>query len=243
MSYKAARPFGLIGFLVLPLLWFLLVPLHARAEIYTCGVGGNWFDGYVHSDATNDQYEGAGSYIRIEYGAVCDAPDHTTNNFTNAWAMIAAGDGNGWVQSGFERSYGGSIHHFAQTYNASNSLQTTYGTVVPGIGSTHSYRETWYNACLCVKAFVDGQVSLASNFNPFGVWVQPFTPQYLGETRYRESDIAGTSSAPTYYSSESIQRYSDDAIVANDCGMSGVNDSSRWARTASNCTSQEMWTK
>src|SRR5882672_3464331 len=68
--------------------------------------GGNFFDGYYHNPVVFPQYkwEGASAYIVVRWPlATC------TGSFmpwTNAWVMIASGDGgpgDGWGQSGYIR--------------------------------------------------------------------------------------------------------------------------------------------
>lgn len=217
----------------------------AQAEVYNCGTQGNWFDGYYEnpsylSNPPADWYEGASTYIVTREGLVCDT-NTSSSNFATGWSMIAAGNGSGWAQSGYFRSYGSSITYFSQIASDSTHFQTVF-RYNPILGSTHAYRSLYWSGCGCIQTTVDSTVFQQSTFNPYGRWSFPFVPQFFGETAYRESDMPGLSSSPMTFWGLGVQRYTDDVLVSIPCILLSRVDSTRWGLSPSGCTAFNVYT-
>lgn len=198
-------------------------PVAAHAEVTTCGsrATGNYHAGFINpGDPT---VEGDYAILSTRYGAVCDT-DTSNNNFTNQYAMIASNNLAGWAQAGYLRWYGSSIVFFAQQ-SSGHTLNTKYGTSALATGSTYFYYNKWDSTCLCMENIIERTLYLKSTWNPWTAWTTPFSPQFTGEAAYLASDLSGTASAPTSYTSISGQDAATDAWRAYPCGvMQAVND-------------------
>jgi len=225
----------------------------------TCsGQPSNYFDGFFQNGKPTYQYEGASSYIVVRDAANCTG-DATVGNFTNSWVMIASNvtsaDYNGWGQVGFERTANSptrSLRWFSQFYDGYYTLETRYSTfsVNNQLGVRHAFRVLWNESCRCLRATIDNTLWAESSFNPFAYpsesnWgPQPWSPQFLAETGYLQSDVPGRATTRTRWSGLGAQRVSDDRLVLMPCILSGANDNpTRWGRQAQSCTAFEVWTR
>lgn len=236
---------------------FLVVPAGAgQAEVYNCDTSGNYFDGYQQPYLTGTA-EGAAANIVNRYGAVCDT-DTSMSNFVAAWAMIANGDKVGWVQSGYMRWYNHSsvffsqvCQHFTGQYCA-GQFTTVFGTESLTYGNTNFYDEIWNTSCSCEHSKIDGNVEIATTFNPFNAWTWPFAPEFYGEAVYKQNDMPGNSSSPTYFEDPQHQNTTSDDWVSYGCNtLSKYNDLAGYTRTdgeswydviASNCPNFKIYT-
>lgn len=205
-----------------------------------CGIRSNYFDGMFRDDF----YEGVSANIVARYSGVCNTDTNALNNFSNAWSMISAGNRNGWIQSGLERGYGTNVRHFSQAYNPGTAyFQTVYGSFFP-YGQNHQYWQQYDPACGCVHSNVDVTRFINTPFNPFGHWNQPFSIQLFGETAYRESDILGSPTAKTRFSSIQVQNYANNWLAIPCPFLAGYNDNAaRWRVAGVNCTTFDIWTQ
>jgi len=202
-------------------------PTSSEAEVYTCGTGSNYFDGYYQAVPTSYFFEGARADIVTRYGAVCDT-DTTTKpgNFTAEWSMIANSGGLGWAQSGYIRWYAGNIVYFAQQFDGNGDLQTKWGSSAT-TGQTHLYTQWWDPSCSCLHSDVDTTVYLVTTWNPFTLWNYPFSAQFSGEARYLENDIAGNASSRTQYTSLGGEREDNNNWENYPCNLlSSLNEGS-----------------
>lgn len=231
-----------------------VAPAPPAAAAGTCGTQNNYFDGFFQPGRP-DQFEGASSYIVVRDGTNCTG-DTSIGNFTNAWVMIASNitsaQYNGWGQSGFERTAGYPLRWFSQFYDGYGSLETRYSTfsVSSQLGVRHAFRVLWYESCRCLRATIDRTTWAESSFNPFAYpaesnWgPQPWSPQFLAETGYRESDVPGGPTTRTRYSGLGGQRVSDDRLILMPCILAGVDDNpAQWGRKAYNCNTFDVWTR
>jgi hypothetical protein len=228
---------------------FLSVPA-VDAALATCGVGGNWFDGKDQSVYTNgNYYEGVSAVITSRIGLVCDSDTSNSNNFSNAWSMIANGESasGGWVQTGYIRGYGGHIYHFGQVWDGiapfSTHSATRYGASALASGERHRYWQQWSSSCYCELAMIDVTQWIKTTWNPFGTWTTPFEMQFEAETRYRESDVPGTPAAPAQWDTMQAQAYSDTFITMPNVLQQPAPDSTRWAISTQSVTQFRVWTK
>jgi hypothetical protein len=236
------------GLLVLALAacWCLIAPAPAHAAGVCSGVGSNYFDGYYQNGRPEWQFTGASSYIVVRDGVNCSGVSGV-GNFTNSWVMIAGPGPRDWGQVGFERTAGYTLRWFSQ-FSYSGGLTTRYSThtVTNQIGVRHVFQVAWYANCRCLRANIDGTVGwFNSSFDPKRVWgAQPWSPQFLAETGYLQSDVPGRASTPTAYSGMGVQRLDTGRFVSVPCGLSAANDNpTRWGRAPSNCTAFNVWTK
>jgi hypothetical protein len=254
--------FGLCGLLVASL---SATAAHAADgvvqpnEIFTCGVRSNYFDGYYHDPSAHaDRLEGASAFIVNRFGSVCDTDHSAPNpggrtigtNFSTAWTMIAAYDGLGWAQTGFIRGYLSPQYEWAEFYNPDTGVVYNRFPSNPSLpdGATHADRELWNGSCACIQMTIDGALVTQTNFNPFAVWYagpngNQFSPQFSGETTYKESDIPGVSSSKTRIYALGAQRYDDDVLASMPCTLSYINsNTARWTHSAASCTDFSIWT-
>lgn len=233
-----------------------LAPSPAEAQLATCGTPGNWFDGFVGFPTSSDRhYEGVRAVLTVQSAQVCDS-DHSVfnyssngqptplGNFTYAWSMITDPTSGGWVQSGYFRSYNQSLTNFSQVNDGHGYLHNAY-TAGPAVGSTHTYWQQYVPGG-GIRSNVDTTILQTTPFNPFSQWSNgDWSPQFLNETRYRESDVPGTTGSHMHWSGLQVQRFSDDAFVDVPCDLltSPSDDSARWALQSTGCTSFDIWTK
>lgn len=225
----------------------------AEAEIWTCSSPlAGYFDGFTDG-ASSPYYEmGALANIYVRYGAVCDT-DTSSNNVTAAWSMIA----NrvipyGWAQAGYIRWYNATLRQFAQQ-SSNGSLATTVTYFGPGgaisAGQHYDYWDQWVSVpgCgSCIRSNYNTFIMLQSGFDPFVYWTQPFTVQFLGETKHTESDIPGLSATAATYSNISVQDVSTGNFVPVPCSLldTPVNAApSRWGIQAYGCYAFNVWTE
>jgi hypothetical protein len=235
---------------VLLLVGFLPFIAAQNAEaVRTCDLstGGNYFDGFWYNSAAypDHYYEGASTFIVVQNGAVCSG-DNTLSNFTNSWVMIAAGNGDGWAQVGFEHTAGYALRWFSQSSPSLGTYYTRYSTfsVASEEGVRHAFYVRWSPACYCERMTIDSTLWASSPFNPFTSWSlsKPMSPQYFGETGYFQDDVPGYSSNHTKFTSMGVQSY-DDSSALIPCILSGRDDHpGRWSRDASSCTAFDIWT-
>jgi hypothetical protein len=234
---------------------FLLIPASAaQAEVPTCGTASNWFDGYFRSYSTGAA-EGANASIITQYGAVCDT-NTSQNNFGAAWAMIAGSAGSdGWVQSGFIRWYNHVTVFFSQISRYSNpnnggQFDTRYGMSGLTYGSANHYYEKFDTSCACLRSSVNSTLYLSSTFSPYTAWTYPFSPQFFGETAYRQSDMPGNASSPTSFSKLQYQNSSDNwvnfgcNVLTKQNDLIGYNrsDGYSWYDQITNCPDFNIYT-
>lgn len=96
-----------------------------------------------------------------------------------------------------------------------------------------------------ITVAVSGYVYFSSDFNPYNsAWQQPFSPQFMGETRYETGNMPGSAGARTHVTALGAQRTSDHAVVSMSCSMYGSNQNTAlWGLQAFSCTSFDIWMK
>ena len=228
----------------------------ASAEIYQCGTPSNYFEGYYYDRAVAPGYNdfiGARADLRIRHGAVCDVdsngnPVTGKYNFTVAWAMIASdvySSTQGYAQSGFIRWYGSNIYDFAQN-NVGNdpTPPTWYGTTALSTGVDRAYKSIYNTACICVISYTDGTSRLMTAFNPYSNWDPPFGPQFMGEARFKQSDMPGTDGARMTMSSMKYQSDTDWNLYDTPCAIFSpvTGGSTRWHHNKVDCVTRQIWT-
>jgi len=231
----------------------------APDEIFQCGTRSNYFDGFYHNTSAHaDTLEGASAYIVNRFGSVCDT-DHSApspggqtigTNFTTAWVMIAAYDGNGWAQTGFIRGYNSPQYKWAEFYDPLTGNVYNRFPSSPSLpdGANHADRALWSSACACIEMSIDGVMLTRTNFNPWVNWYagpngNQFSPQFAGETTYLASDIPGVPTSKSRIWALGAQQYYGDALVSMPCTLTAINSNpSRWALSAASCTDFSIWT-
>ncbi len=205
----------------------------ASAEVYTCDTpSGSYFDG---SYTSTSSVVGTAADIVNRQGAVCDT-DTSQNNVSASWSMIAGNAGScQYAQAGFVRWYASPDYFFAQDNDCGGMVDTTFGAS-PGYGQTHHYWAQWDSSCSCIHENVGVTIFQSTPWNPYSVWNEPFSNQWLGETHHLASDMPGnpsvgyntytqmqvqqsgsgswTNTLPaTSYANSNIYRYDYDAVV------------------------------
>lgn len=212
---------------------FLAFSPSAGAEVYTCGTHGNYHDGKYQAYGTHN-YLGASAGIVLQYGAVCDTNQNSSNNsgvlnFTSAYVMIASGAPNsGWAQAGFTRSYNNVTYFFAQTSPDGTATNSQFSTSGVSLGTRATFVGKDGLDCTCAKAMVNGNAYITTTWNPQNRWISPFSPQYEGEASYLESDMPGNASQQTNYSG---LQYEDNTGTFNDYPCSTLSSENAGSAT------------
>jgi len=224
-----------------------------HAEVYTCGTKSNYFDGYYRTYG-NGVAEGASGAIVTRYGSVCDT-NTSSHNFVATWVMIANGNGGGgWVQSGYIRWYDHTTVFFSQISKTGDpnvgQFDTKFGSSSLTYGDTNHYYERWNSNCLCEHSNINSTTFLATTFDPYGSWSYPFSPQFFGETAYKQSDMPGNSASPTPFTDLNYQNASDNWVSyscnvltkSNDLGGVTRSDGESWYDQITSCPNFRIFT-
>ena len=129
----------------------------------------------------------------------------------------------GYIQTGYVRSYGTLDEFFSQyappyTGPVPDHYYTVYGSYLSTYETTggHHYRETYVpGSCDCIESQIDSSLF---QHEPIQTWAEPgkgaqsdqtimgqFGAVFGGETTYEASDIPGTASVPTPFTSIQYQ--------------------------------------
>lgn len=235
--------------LVLPVI--VLTPVSATAGI--CSVKSNYFDGAA-AFTPNPPIEGVHAALTTQTGFVCSG-DY--DQFTTAWVMVASRNGDGgYSQAGFFFQPSTQCNNPYAEYNPTGAgyaftrvVHTEYcyrnGSLLrPEVRFVYRGDTCTFNTCLL--NLIDGVKMSTTNFDILGTFMTPYSPQFYGETRYRESNVPGSASAPTQYTEMSVQRFSDDQWQAGVSGLAVRNDYlGHWGYVGTGCGiyhCQNIWT-
>jgi hypothetical protein len=191
--------------------------------------------------AYNQPYNGVSARITIRTASVCDS-DHTAfnsgtqdlGNFEWTWSMIADTGAVGWLQSGPFRSYGTPFRHFAQYYNYYYGVVDVVGSTV-NTGEIHQY---WQQYLPDASGLDHSNVDTTRFINTSNLrtgW-SGLSQQFFGETRYRASDVAGTSSATAKFDQLQVEDYSNVWHGLPNPFLTGYNDCDGVSDPVSNCS-------
>lgn len=227
-----------------------LVSVGEQAAADFCANGpGNYFIGYNHNTSSGWDFEGASGYIVVRDATLCAAAP--TANSSSAWVMIASADGNrgqGYAQSGFARTTGGSgngLRWFSEQYAQGVwAPETRYSYLEVGnqIGVRHAFRELWSARCSCVQMYIDSTLWSYTHFDPKVVWLRPSQPEFYGETWYVEDGVPGTPNAVTAFSALGAQ-VSDGTLMPMPCTLLFHQQSPYWSHAAHGCDAFDIWTE
>lgn len=237
----------------------VLLPSPASAYDPTCdpSIRGNYMDGWLNA-TYQPTYIGASARITVLTGAVCDAnpdPNLDSGNYNVAWSMIASGDADGWAQSGYARAWGTAKYHFSQQYGGDpgdpvlDNYCTSCGAL--GNGDVHQYWQQWDPVNLRWNSNVDQTIFATTPSNFRFKWVQPYSPQFAGETAYPANNMPGNPVTKAKFDQMSVQAASDAGWGPQPCPSAqhdiAFNDNTaRWASAGLSClypTAQAIWTK
>ncbi|MBB5871394.1 hypothetical protein F4553_004773 [Allocatelliglobosispora scoriae] len=237
-------------------------PAHAAPSCAPSNPTGSYFDGFWHNNAAYPQYnwEGASAYIKVWYPGTCSGGFRP---WTNAWVMIAPSStqsgGVGHAQAGYVRDVlpNGTeqfvtFGEFANDANGDGVINTSSPSEWTRIywqnavsGTAPAYRVLWNASTGRLNASYNGTVFATSQFNPYNsAWRQPFSPQFMGETKYQTGNMPGVTGARVNFTALGAQRASDHALVSMSCSMSASNQNTTlWGLQASSCTAFDIWQK
>jgi hypothetical protein len=182
--------------------------------------------------------------LTAKRASVCDTDTTAFNpstlalgNFTYSWTMIANTAGGSWLQSGYFRSYGTSMFHFAQYKPLGGGVYDVFGDVVP-TGEVHHYWQQYLpDSSGAFHSNVDSTRFI--NATPSG-W-SGYSGQYFNETRYHSSDVPGTAASPAPFSNVQIEGSTAIWSAVPTSYLTPVNHNpSRWG--VSGTTAFSIWT-
>jgi hypothetical protein len=235
--------------LVLCLALLLSLSMLSRSAVAAeqeCGSGGNWFDGFNKSPSSTYLSWGVSADIVVRSTALCGTRPNSEANFSVAWAMIFANDGEGYAQSGTFRATGGTsagyTHHYAEWDRSVNNPGFTRFHHYQHLfdGERHQYWVPYVNSRLQMR--VDATTFLTTNFDPNGDWAGPWITAYYGESYYHGTDVPGRTSAKLAFGSMQSQS-SPTTWESQRCGMVALNEiPSRWDQVTYGCNSRAVWT-
>lgn len=191
-----------------------------------CATGPtNYHDGFDYTAGASGyggvHYEGTSAIVTVRDSTLCTGIS-TTNNFSDAWTMIANSGGDGWAQIGYEHDPGLANRTFTQ---AAQSFTNTHPVIYYAsvtTGTSIQYWEQFDAACFCIH-MNKGTTRVADTyFNPVaaGVWSSnPWEPQFSAETGYKEDPVGGSPGSPIIIDSLQFQDYFSDNFGAAPCGL------------------------
>ena len=217
-----------------------------------CGAtkpAGNYFAGYGIPTTQQLHVDGSYAVITTQNGAVCTNGPHDRTNFTSEWSMVSSGNRAGWAQVGYIKWYGSSTYYFGQL-NSGAHLWTRFGRSPLGIGSAHYYYNKHVASCRCIYEIIDRTAWMSSTWDPLTAWPQPIVPSFFGEAAFLESNVAGTSSAPTMYTNLGQQSTSTEAwglvrcdeLAPRNDGQTPRPDGKSWHNPMTSCPSFNVYT-
>jgi hypothetical protein len=190
---------AVVALVAFSLIVALLPAQSAHADAGTCQVSGsNYHDGVNQAPSDNhDFFRGAVALLNVVSPNLC-LINGTPSGFSLSTVMLSDHYGGEWAQSGFIRCAPpcSQLYHFSQWYHA-GVPHTVFLPTPAYVNQSYWYVEFWTATCVfqtahpCVQMRVGGTIMDETNFDPFGNWVEPFLPQWFGETYYREDDVPG----------------------------------------------------
>lgn len=226
----------------------LVSPAWARPQQSACGTTQNYQQGQstVSGGSQPIAIEGASAIVTDGGGwLICLSDTNGNINFDTTYVMIQAS--NGYSQSGlmYRYGFGSCIKLWAQQREPGKTAVDAYAGGCSSLGNTwHFWEQSVYiSPSWHMRANVNSTIIRQSSTNPFA-WGTPFYATFNSEVYHYNSNISGTSTYHTKYSSMQVQRYSDNAW-ASTCG------NARFGRAAgpapfnlsvTSCSSQESWT-
>lgn len=245
---RAARRGALASLLVAAC---LMSPSSAESATTDCGSQLTQFTGYGYY-LGSPSYVGTRASIVARNMALCSTVTDPHFNFTYTWVMIANFDGtSGWAQSGFYRGYGQSAVHAVEDNPDGTFLpprRRYIGHPVYGTAYNYEVRPGTSAECLsqpggvvnCMVELVQGTIYQATNFAPSSRWTTPYANEYFGETKFPGSDMPGTSTARTTFSS--IDVYSPGVGFIGSAPQNSVsNENPRSHLTSYSNSSFSLW--
>lgn len=228
----------------------VLAPGEALAQIPICGTNQQFLDGFASFDSPN-RVEGVRANLTARRGALCDTDQRPDFNFSTSWVLLVGGNGSsGYAQSGYFARYGQPLRYFAE-YDADGvgvgaNFVRVFDAEVP-LGSVHTPWVQYVSGSYNLRLNYDTTILLITPFNPFVNWPQPFSPQFLGETRYQESDMPGTVGARAAYRTVQVQRFDNNSFVNGDYSAPyrgfGSYGLGRYRRQLYDNTAWDIWTQ
>jgi hypothetical protein len=151
----------------------------------------------VHLDNSHHQFVGTqytvqnravSTALDSNPGAICTTTDNQA--WVSAWAMDTGG---GWAQSGIWHSYANGILTYFSSYceySSSGPCHNVFGTTA--LSANHTYSEIYNSSTGHIDEEIDSTVIDSTDFNPVGVWTDPWTAEWYAETNDSGNDIPGT---------------------------------------------------
>jgi hypothetical protein len=198
--------------------------------------------------------EGVKSTLTVRSGAMCPTVTYPSQ-FTTAWVMIQDRfNALRYAQAGYMRVPSGPgtfcNRDFAEYNNGGPFTRVFYSQVCLAEGSSQSYTVKFLgpagpnpppSSANRFGMYTAGALILINDFDPWAAgW--SFAPDYLGETKYDESDQPGTSSATATYTSMQIQSVDTGTYTSTPGYLFSFADGARYHRNASGFTWTWIWT-
>lgn len=238
-----------IGGLFLPAIVAISGPAtKASAAIYQCGVYGSRWTGWTSRDAPrrpSTGIEGASADLWANYDtSVCSTDDSGGHNFTFSYDMVYDSTSKYWSQAGNYFGYGDPCV-FATTEQAVNGVSTRLYFYCTNSGEEDAYRNLLVGNPYRMAASINGETKQQTTYNPIGTWGYPFDIQFMGETKYLQSDVPGVSTNKQLFTSMGVQQYTTDDLVST-CGnviLAHYGDiPGRYATDSVSCNYVRTWT-
>lgn len=244
-----ARP--LLSFLAAALyVASMLLPESALAAIGQCGVYGSRWAGWTTADYGGSQptsgIEGSSAYIYTNYSsAICGTDTDSSLNFTMSYDMVYDHSRKNYAQAGTFWGYGlPCVYEFVE--QAKNDVHTRKLIRCTADGERHAYRNLMTGNPYRVVSYIDGVGEMVSNYDPFDTWQEPFDIQFMGETKYLQSDIPGIPNYKENFTAMGVQRFDNDNLVTA-CGYvilaRFAGTPGRYATDDVSCSHVRTWTQ
>lgn len=225
----------------------------AGAAFNPCTAYGSNFAGrntYVAYNA----FEGIGANLTYQSDALCTSY-LGNDNLATTWSMASGNDEKGWSQSGqiYFYSLGCAAHFGEQEENADYFMPALILGVCASTGEIHWVWQQYLPDSGHMRSNIDQTVMLETGYSVFAPegnyagsgWGQPFQVEVEGETKYRETDVPGTTSQPSDFTGMEVQRWSDDNWETTCNGNASFRSSTSLARYSDyppSCDHVQVWT-
>lgn len=214
-----------------------------------CGINSNYHVGYSHNGASPIQLEGVSAYIRDRGGyTLCTTDSNGGTNFSNSWTMVVSANFSGWAQSGtmYRWGYGSCVKRWAEQASSASNWFDCYLGGCSTVGDVRRYKQElgFWNGLWRVRSYMDSTLIRESNFDVISAWAEPYGVQFVAETTYTASNVAGNPSSKQGYEIMQVQKWSDNTWVST-CGFTslfGGTESSRYNFDRPACNNVRTWT-
>lgn len=233
---------SLLALLVLAGALTIVGPDVALAAQNTCGAGPtSRFEGMTESVVSSDW--GARATIPFGGPSLCATNQSQGSNFSTPWAMLReVTPRSAYMQAGYMTRWGDCTRVFTEHDRDGNgSVYPFRRTFGPCVGGTVTYSVFVDMNCQCSRLGYSFIILDSTEYGILAEWSN-LRSDFLAETLYAESDIAGTAQDPAALQALSVQRPFASGFTANTTPLTDLHQVDRYHHGSLYLNSFLIWT-